>query len=113
YSWGTDSVFYEAQVLELEGADAAEARRQAIAVYAGAGASEDELRPFRNERWVSESARNYRRRWAVPVAAAAASPIFGDRSLLLVSLAGYVATGIALFALLRRRFGQLPSMAAA
>ena len=113
YYWGVDSVFYEAQKLELKGEDAAAARRQAIALYARSGVPDHGLKPFRNAHWVSESARNYRRRWVVPALGAAISPVFGTRSLLLVSLVGYVVGGLAIFALLRRRFGRVVSATAA
>jgi hypothetical protein len=113
YYWGVDSVFYEAQTLELRGADADQARRQAIVTYANSGVPEHALEPFRNEQWVAASAQNYRRRWTVPALAAAVWPAFGERSLLLVSLAGYVAAGLAIFALLRQRFGRVPSVTAA
>ena len=46
----------------------------------------------------------YERRVAVPLAGAVLYPIAGDRSLLYISLAGYVASILALFGFLLLRF---------
>jgi hypothetical protein len=55
---------------------------------------------------VRYSAQFYRRRWLVPLMAAAIYPAAGNRSLLYVSIAGYVLAGLLLFALMRRRFSD-------
>jgi hypothetical protein len=54
--------------------------------------------------WVEYSEPFYERRVAVPLAGAALYPVAGDRSLLYLSLAGYVAAILALFGLLLLRF---------
>ena len=113
--WKPDSLFYEAQVLEVRGKPAEAARRE---VFAGplaaprrareAGLPENE-RKVSNPEWVRYSAQFYRRRWVVPVLAAAVFPLFGTRSVLVVSLVGYLACGPLLYALLRRRYPRVES----
>jgi hypothetical protein len=49
----------------------------------------------------------------VPALGAALSPLFGERSLLVVSLIGYLLAGFALFGLLRERAGPWTSAAIA
>src|SRR5204863_2868584 len=65
----------------------------------------------RGDAWVEYSAPRYRRRWLVPALGAALSPLFGERSLLIVSLVGYLLAGLALFVLLRERAGPWTSAA--
>ena len=116
-----DSLFYQAQVHELQGESQAVALHQAFFSKAAARLDRSllasgDIRPA-NARglaaWVNYSARFYRRRWLVPAMAAAMYPIAGDRSLLYVSALGYIATGLLLFALLRRRFPDNVSVIAA
>jgi hypothetical protein len=57
-----------------------------------------------NATWVDYNEPFYERRVAAPLAGAALYPLAGDRSLLLISLAGYVAVVLALFGLLLLRF---------
>ena len=57
------------------------------------------------------NAQFYERRIALPAAAAALEPVAGDRALLDLSVAGYVAAVLAIFALLLLRF-RLPIAAA-
>ena len=57
------------------------------------------------------NAQFYERRIALPAAAAALDPVAGDRALLDLSVAGYVAAVLAIFALLLLRF-RLPIAAA-
>lgn len=109
--WTPDGYFYEAQTLEVRGASAQAAR---ATVFSG---SLTEARRAReratlapadrrvaNPAWVDYSAPFFRRRWLVPAAAAAVRPLFGTRSLELVSVLGYVAAAVALYGLLRFRF---------
>jgi hypothetical protein len=114
--WSTDAMFYQAQTLELRGESAESARRAVFqspitarliqAMQASDWKQPDViLREMSNPRWVSFSAQFYRRRWTVPVLAAALYPIEHERSLLVISLLGYVAIPVLLFFLLRRRFG--------
>ena len=109
YSWATDSVFYEAQTLELRGENAASARAQAIAIYARSQPTTRQLRVFRDQKWVARTAPNYRRRWLVPALAAAVYPVFGVKSLLYVSLAGLLAAALLMYVLARMRFGRVAS----
>ena len=53
-----------------------------------------------NPDWVAYNAKFYERRVTVPLAAAALTPVAGDRAILDVSLAGYVVAVLALFWLL-------------
>lgn len=110
--WTPDALFYEAQALELQGVEAREARRlvwlgprgdDVRATEGGVPASE---RRFESEEWIEYNAPIYRRRWLVPALAAAVQPAAGERSLVLVSLTGYVLAGVLVFALVRRRFSR-------
>lgn len=119
-AWTPDGYFYEAQVREVRGADRAAALR---AVFTGPLTADRRAREratlaprdrrVSSARWVDYSARFYRRRWTVPLLAAAVYPLFGTRSLDLVSIVGYLVAAVALYALARLRFGPLPSAAAA
>jgi hypothetical protein len=114
--WESDGLFYEAQKHEVEGQPRQAALRE---VFASSLASElksqeaDEpasQRNISNPEWVHYSARFYRRRWAIPAAAAALDPLFGVDSLKNVALLGYVAATALLYLLLRCRFGTRLSM---
>jgi hypothetical protein len=117
--WSPDGLFYEAQRLEVAGASAQDARTRVFFADPGYRAARDDAFPpqsptrttLLNHRWVDYSAANYRRRWAVPAAAEAVSPLFGERSLLIVSLVGYVVLAALLYLWLRLRFGALVSVA--
>lgn len=104
--WGPDGLFYRAQSMEVRG-DSAEHARQAIwtGPLSASLRGDDRAGRFSDPRWVDYSAQFYRRRWSVPAMAAAIEPIEHERSLLIVSLLGYVALGLALCALLRTAFG--------
>jgi hypothetical protein len=107
--WTVDGLYYEAQRLELGGASAQEARRQVFfddERYADARHDAFGARAIRPD-WVDYSATFYRRRWLDPAIAAALGPAFGTRSLLLVSLGGFVACGLLLYLLLRTRFSAV------
>lgn len=108
--WAPDSLFYMAQKLELQGMNRTEACRQA---FASAGAAELEsmerslpsaLRRIDNPAWQTYSSRFYRRRWTVPVVAAALQPVAGQRSIEDPSLVGWALLAPLLYLLLRRRF---------
>jgi hypothetical protein len=117
--WSPDGLFYEAQRLEVGGAAAQNARNRVFFTDPGYVHARDDAFPIGsptraallNHPWVEYSAAFYRRRWAVPLAAEAISPLFGQRSLLLVSLAGYVAFAVLLYGWLRIRFPSLVSAA--
>jgi hypothetical protein len=113
-----DGLYYEAQKREIQGEGQVEARR---AVFASALAqplkdSEQDLAPEQrrvdNPEWVEYSSRFYRRRWTVPILAAALEPVFGDRALEEAALLGWALLPAALFLLMRRRFDPLPSAVA-
>jgi hypothetical protein len=110
-----DSLYYQAQSLEVRGVSQQVALRRVFdSPLADAARSWDrEHRYARNPEWVAYSVRFYRRRWLVSALAAALSPAFGERSLLIVSLLGYVSVGLLLYMLLSRRFSPTVSATAA
>ena len=102
--WTPDALFYQARALEFRGVDQQEALNQAFQ-----GPNGDALRAIDPTRsgdpsWVKYNAQFYERRVTVPAAAAAIEPAAGDKALLYVSVAGYVATILAIFFLLLLRF---------
>ncbi len=102
--WSPDGLFYQARSLELRGVDRDTALDRVFQGELGA-----ELRARDPERagdpaWVRYNAQFYERRVSVPLVANAIEPIAGDRSILDVSLAGYVAAVLAIFGLLLVRF---------
>ena len=110
-SWTPDGLFYQARSLELRGVGEDAALERTFQGPPGA-----ELRARDPERsgdpdWVRYNAQFYERRVALPAAAAALEPVSGDRALLNLSVAGYVAAVLAIFALLLLRF-SLPVAAA-
>jgi hypothetical protein len=109
--WIPDALFYEAQVQEIGGTPASVARREAFFGPLGASSSDLSGR-LEGKRWVEYAAPFYRRRWVVPAMAAAVRPAAGTRALELVSLLGYVLSGLLVFALARRRFSVGISFAA-
>jgi len=107
--WTPDGLFYQAHVLEIQGRGESAALHREFTTDAARRIERPDGR-VGNPKWVSYSAQFYRRRWLVPLMAAAIYPAAGDRSLLYVSIAGYVAAGLLLFALLRTRFSDLVSL---
>jgi hypothetical protein len=102
--WTPDGLFYQARALEISGTD----REQAL-VETFQGPKGDTLRAIDPERsgdpeWVLYNAQFYTRRVTVPAAAAALEPVAGDRALIDLSVAGYVAAILAIFAFLLLRF---------
>jgi hypothetical protein len=112
-----DGLFYEAQKREVQGESRHEALRQAFSTPMAEElkADETDLEPSQrkadNPEWAEYSSQFYRRRWTVPVMAAALDPIFGERSLEEVALIAWALLPAILFLLLRRRFR--PGMSAA
>jgi hypothetical protein len=105
--WTPDGLFYQARSLELRGEGSEAALRETFGGPLGA-----ELRardPIRSGSmdWVRYNTQFYERRVALPAAAAALDPVAGDRALLDLSVAGYVAAVLAIFGLLLLRF-RLP-----
>ena len=103
--WTPDGLFYQSQVYEIQGQSETAALHREFSSQAAIAIRQPDGR-LGNPKWVSYSAQFYRRRWLVPLMAAAIYPAAGDRSLLYVSIAGYVLAGLLLFALLRRRFSD-------
>lgn len=112
-----DGLYYEAQKREIQGKSAETARREVFSSSLAAPLIREEsnlppnLRRIDNPEWVEYSSQFYRRRWTVPVLAAAVDPIFGERSLEEVSLIGWALLPPLLYLLLRRRFA--PGLSAA
>jgi hypothetical protein len=107
--WSPDGLFYQARVYEIrDGMSRPEALRGAFQGPLGA-----ELRAIDPERsgspqWVAYNARFYERRLAVPVVASLLEPVSGERAILDVSLAGYVAAVLAVYTLLLLLGFRLP-----
>jgi hypothetical protein len=109
--WTPDGLFYQARSLEIRGVDRDAALERTFQGPLGAELrSRDPLRSG-NPDWVRYNAQFYERRVAVPLAAAALDPVAGDRAILDLSIAGYVAAVLAIFGLLLLRF-RLPIAAA-
>jgi hypothetical protein len=108
--WAPDSLFYMAQKLEVQGKSRADALREVFASDAAAELKSKErdlppaLRRIDNPAWQTYSSRFYRRRWTVPVLAAALQPVAGQRSIEDPSLVGWALLAPLLYLLLRRRF---------
>lgn len=112
-TWTPDALFYQARLLELRGADQDEAMAR---TFEGPLSAELRARdPGRtgDAAWVEYNEPFYERRVAVPLAGAALYPAAGDKSLLYISLAGYVAAVLALFGLLLLRFRLVTAAAVA
>src|SRR4051812_49294410 len=79
----SDSLYYQAQVLELRGASAQDARRTVFTGPLSASLRKIDLarpvarRTWSTERWHETTWRFFRRRWLVPAMAAAIYPIAG------------------------------------
>lgn len=111
YQWKPDSLFYEAQLLRVQGTPKDEALRKVFNGPLAAPRVAQELRDTPPERrtvaspgWVAYSSRFYDRRWVVPALGAAVEPALGYSALRAVSLAGYVLAGLLVYALLLLRF---------
>jgi hypothetical protein len=108
-SWETDALFYQAKSEEIAGTDAATARQE---VFGGPLSNyerqlevevPDEPHRVSDPAWVEYSSDFYARRLFLPGLAAAMDPVFGVRSLQILSLLGFVLVPALLFLLLRRR----------
>jgi hypothetical protein len=102
-TWTPDGLYYQVRLLEIRGVahDVAMAR-----VFRGPLSAELRARDpehVGNSEWVEYNEPFYKRRWTVPLAGALLYPLDGDRALLDVSLAGYVAALLAVFGLLLLR----------
>jgi hypothetical protein len=102
--WTLDGLFYEARMLEIRGESHNAAFQKAFEGPISAQLRREDPQHTGDARWVKYNEPFYERRVAVPFAASVAYPLAGDRSLLYVSLAGYIVSIVALFALLLIRF---------
>ena len=98
--WTPDGLFYQARVLELRGASHEAAFEEAFEGPIAARLRRVDAEHSGNPEWVAYNERFFERRVAVPIAAAAIEPLAGERSLVYVSLAGYVVAVLAIFGLL-------------
>jgi hypothetical protein len=114
--WAPDSLFYLAQKREVQGVDRSVALREVFGSNGAAQLKRGERglspasRRIDNPAWQTYSSRFYRRRWTVPVLAAALEPLVGKRSIEDPSLLGWALLAPLLYLLLRRRFA--PGLAA-
>jgi hypothetical protein len=108
-SWETDALFYQSKSEEISGTDAAAARQQ---VFGGPLSSyerdieaqqPDEPARVSDPAWGEYSSTFYARRLLLPALAVVIKPIFGLRSLQILSLLGFILIPALLFLLLRRR----------
>jgi hypothetical protein len=109
-----DGLYYQAKTLSFRGQDEREALHRAFHSSIANEVLEDERealrndpefqRQFTNSRWIDYTSRFFGRRLLVSLAAAGIYPIFELRSVLTVSLIGYLLLSLALYAFLRRRF---------
>jgi hypothetical protein len=109
--WSPDGLFYQAAVYELQGAAQDDALARAFEGPLGADLRARDPERSGDPAWVAYNAQFYERRLTVPLAAAAIEPLSGERAILDISLAGYVASVLAIFGLLLLRF-RLPIAAA-
>jgi hypothetical protein len=112
-TWTPDALYYQERLLEIRGVDDEVARER---VFEGPLSAELRSRDpghTGNEAWVAYNEPFYERRVALPLAGAALYPAAGERSLLYLSLAGYMAAVLALFGLLLLRFRVLTAAAVA
>ncbi len=101
--WSPDGLFYKARIDQIQGVDRQEALRRAFEGPPGATLRAVDPTRSGDASWVAYNARFYERRVLVPLAGAALEPIDGERTLLDISIAGYVAAVLATFFLLLLR----------
>jgi hypothetical protein len=102
--WTPDGVAYQAKIFEARGTPPAAAMRRAYTVAIATKA--DHALPV-SESWFAHAMQFYRRRILVPRVAALIEPIFGARTLVVISLASFALLGAALYVFLRLRFSAL------
>lgn len=118
-----DGLYYQAKTLSFRGEDERtalhEAFRSPIAAELLQGEREairehpDFDRQYTDPKWIDYTSRFFDRRPFVPLLAAGIYPLFELRSVLTVSLVGYLLLALTLFAFLRRRFSPWLSAAVA
>jgi hypothetical protein len=108
-SWETDALFYQSKSEEIGGTDGATARQQVfggpLSSYERGIEAQEPSEPPRvsDPAWVEYSSTFYARRLLLPALAVVIKPIFGLRSLQILSLFGFILIPALLFLLLRRR----------
>ena len=102
--WTPDALYYQARLLEIRGVDHDPALERTFDGPLSAELRARDPNHTGNAAWVEYNEPFYERRVAFPLAGAALYDVAGNRSLLYLSLAGYVATILALFWLLLLRF---------
>jgi hypothetical protein len=105
--WTPDALYYQAKLLEIRGDSESTAIDKTFRSPLSAELRARDPQHTGNPRWVKYNEPFYDRRVAVPAAGAALYPLEGDRSLLDISLAGYIASLLAIFFLLLLRFRLL------
>lgn len=112
--WSPDGLFYQARVYEIrDDLSQSEALRKAFQGPLGARLRAVDPERSGSPQWVAYNARFYERRVAVPLAASVIEPLSGERAILDVSLAGYVAAVLAIYWLLLVLGLRLPVAAGA
>src|SRR3954451_4584845 len=94
--WTPDALYYQARLLEFRGESEPEAIGHTFGASLSAGLRARAPAHTGNPAWVKYNEPFYERRAAVPLAGAAIYPLTGERSLLYISLGGYIAAVLAL-----------------
>jgi hypothetical protein len=102
--WSPDGLFYQARALEFQGVDRSAALQQTFQGPMGAELRRIDPTRSGSPSWVEFNAQFYERRITVPLAASVLEPVAGERTILDLSLAGYVVAILAIFGLLLLRF---------
>jgi hypothetical protein len=102
--WTPDGLFYQARVLQLRGADHDAAIREVFTGPISQRARTIDPEHVADPAWVAYNEQFYERRIGLPIAAAVLTPAAGDRALMDVTAAGYVAAVLAIFLILLMRF---------
>ena len=103
-TWTPDGLYYQVQLLEFRGVEHDEAFTRTFEGPLSAELRARDPQHTGDASWAAYNEPFYERRIALPLAGAAVYDVAGDRSLLYISLAGYVAAILALFGLLLLRF---------
>lgn len=102
--WTPDGLFYQARALELDGVDETTALERTFGGPMGARLRAIDPQRSGDLKWAAYFERFYERRISVPLAASVLEPAAGERALLDISIAGYIAAVLAIFGLLLLRF---------
>jgi hypothetical protein len=102
--WTPDALYYQSNLLEIRGVDHDAAIDRTFEGPLSAELRARDPHHTGDPGWVAYNEPFYERRVALPFAGAALYPVAGDRSLLDISLAGYIAAILALFGFLLLRF---------